>query len=127
LKKYRGITEILGWGVPFGRPRFLTSALFEIRGRGPTRAGLVDLRKNLLIRRWFLTISLILSIALQHGSGQILTKKILLANSWLRITLSIRAEFVQFCKECQMAWKTPKIVEVPVGMEINMYACAARK
>jgi len=26
-----------------------------------------------------------------------------------------------------MAWKTPKIVEVPCGMEINMYACAARK
>jgi len=30
-------------------------------------------------------------------------------------------------KESLMAWKTPKIVEVPVGMEINMYACAARK
>lgn len=30
-------------------------------------------------------------------------------------------------KETKMAWKTPKIVEVPVGMEINMYACAARK
>jgi len=30
-------------------------------------------------------------------------------------------------KETQMSWKTPKIVEVPVGMEINMYACAARK
>jgi coenzyme PQQ precursor peptide PqqA len=29
--------------------------------------------------------------------------------------------------EEHMAWKTPKIVEVPVGMEINMYACAARK
>lgn len=29
--------------------------------------------------------------------------------------------------ELEMAWKTPKIVEVPVGMEINMYACAARK
>jgi coenzyme PQQ precursor peptide PqqA len=29
--------------------------------------------------------------------------------------------------EISMAWKTPKIVEVPVGMEINMYACAARK
>jgi len=29
--------------------------------------------------------------------------------------------------EKHMAWKTPKIVEVPVGMEINMYACAARK
>jgi len=26
-----------------------------------------------------------------------------------------------------MAWKAPKIVEVPVGMEINTYACAARK
>jgi coenzyme PQQ precursor peptide PqqA len=30
-------------------------------------------------------------------------------------------------KESEMAWKAPKIVEVPVGMEINMYACAARK
>lgn len=30
-------------------------------------------------------------------------------------------------KETKMAWKTPRIVEVPVGMEINMYACAARK
>ncbi|HVI64544.1 pyrroloquinoline quinone precursor peptide PqqA [Bradyrhizobium sp. NP1] len=26
-----------------------------------------------------------------------------------------------------MTWKTPKIVEVQVGMEINMYACAVRK
>jgi len=26
-----------------------------------------------------------------------------------------------------MTWKTPKVIEVPVGMEINMYACAARK
>jgi len=26
-----------------------------------------------------------------------------------------------------MAWKAPKIVEVLVGMEINLYACAARK
>ncbi len=29
--------------------------------------------------------------------------------------------------EIEMAWKTPRIVEVPVGMEINMYACATRK
>jgi coenzyme PQQ precursor peptide PqqA len=29
--------------------------------------------------------------------------------------------------ETPMKWNTPKIVEVPVGMEINMYACAARK
>ncbi|MFK4811290.1 pyrroloquinoline quinone precursor peptide PqqA [Devosia neptuniae] len=26
-----------------------------------------------------------------------------------------------------MAWKKPTIVEVPVSMEINMYACATRK
>jgi coenzyme PQQ precursor peptide PqqA len=39
-----------------------------------------------------------------------------------------RAEFVQFHRRrAKMAWKAPKIVEVPVGMEINMYACAARK
>jgi coenzyme PQQ precursor peptide PqqA len=38
-----------------------------------------------------------------------------------------RVAFALFEKESQMAWKTPKIVEVPVGMEINMYACAARK
>jgi len=30
-------------------------------------------------------------------------------------------------EEIKMAWKAPKIIEVPVGMEINMYACAARK
>jgi len=29
--------------------------------------------------------------------------------------------------ESLMTWKTPKVIEVPVGMEINMYACAARK
>jgi coenzyme PQQ precursor peptide PqqA len=33
----------------------------------------------------------------------------------------------QITWETRMIWKTPKIVEVPVGMEINMYACAARK
>ncbi|UPK07947.1 pyrroloquinoline quinone precursor peptide PqqA [Bradyrhizobium sp. 170] len=25
-----------------------------------------------------------------------------------------------------MRWNAPKIVELPVGMEINMYACASR-
>ena len=30
-------------------------------------------------------------------------------------------------REWQMAWKTPKIIEVSVGMEINMYMCATRK
>jgi coenzyme PQQ precursor peptide PqqA len=38
-----------------------------------------------------------------------------------------RAKIVPLEKETVMSWKTPKIVEVPVGMEINMYACAARK
>jgi coenzyme PQQ precursor peptide PqqA len=33
----------------------------------------------------------------------------------------------QYPWETPMAWKAPKIVEVPVGMEINMYACALRK
>jgi len=39
-------------------------------------------------------------------------------------SFGIRAENLG---EDKMAWKAPKIVEVPVGMEINMYACAARK
>jgi coenzyme PQQ precursor peptide PqqA len=30
-------------------------------------------------------------------------------------------------RRSQMAWKAPKIVEVSVGMEINMYMCATRK
>jgi len=44
------------------------------------------------------------------------------------VYLPVRAEIVRFTtRRAKMAWKTPKIVEVPVGMEINMYACAARK
>jgi coenzyme PQQ precursor peptide PqqA len=30
-------------------------------------------------------------------------------------------------KRGNMTWNAPKIVEVAVGMEINMYACALRK
>jgi coenzyme PQQ precursor peptide PqqA len=29
--------------------------------------------------------------------------------------------------EREMSWKTPKIIELAVGLEINMYACAVRK
>jgi coenzyme PQQ precursor peptide PqqA len=29
--------------------------------------------------------------------------------------------------EVSMAWKTPKIVEIAVGLEINSYACAEIK
>jgi coenzyme PQQ precursor peptide PqqA len=69
----------------------------------------------------------------QHKPKVIKTalKKISLANFSFRTNLSARAESVRLKKlkkeRAKMAWKTPKIVEVPVGMEINMYACAARK
>jgi len=33
----------------------------------------------------------------------------------------------QLEKRKKMTWNAPKIVEVAVGMEINMYACASRK
>ncbi len=38
-------------------------------------------------------------------------------------------EYVQIREygEPKMAWKAPKIVEVPCGMEINMYVSATRK
>jgi coenzyme PQQ precursor peptide PqqA len=39
----------------------------------------------------------------------------------------VAPNYLQTTWETLMTWKTPKIVEVPVGMEINMYACAARK
>jgi coenzyme PQQ precursor peptide PqqA len=54
--------------------------------------------------------------------------KILLANFSVRINLCDEGgDRPCSSKESEMAWKAPKIVEVPVGMEINMYACAARK
>jgi coenzyme PQQ precursor peptide PqqA len=56
-----------------------------------------------------------------------LRQKISLANFSFPGSLFGRTESVPYFKERKMAWKTPKIVEVPVGMEINMYACAARK
>lgn len=30
-------------------------------------------------------------------------------------------------KETEMAWKTPKVVEIALGGEINCYACASVK
>lgn len=32
-----------------------------------------------------------------------------------------------FNEENIMAWNKPTIIEIPVSMEINMYACAKRK
>ena len=43
------------------------------------------------------------------------------------ILVVVRQSAVPLERRSEMAWKTPRIVEVPVGMEINMYACAARK
>lgn len=63
----------------------------------------------------------------QHEHAEVYATKIPLAKFRFRDSLSVRAHVVRFKKESQMAWKAPKIVEVPVGMEINMYACAARK
>jgi coenzyme PQQ precursor peptide PqqA len=63
----------------------------------------------------------------QHEHAQVSNTKIPLVNFVIRATLCVRAYVVRFKKESLMAWKAPKIVEVPVGMEINMYACAARK
>jgi coenzyme PQQ precursor peptide PqqA len=55
-------------------------------------------------------------------------EKIPLANFSFRTTLSGGRSSSGFTlRRAKMAWKAPKIVEVPVGMEINMYACAARK
>ena len=53
--------------------------------------------------------------------------KISLANFSFPTTLSAGRSSSGLTRRAKMAWKTPKIVEVPVGMEINMYACAARK
>jgi coenzyme PQQ precursor peptide PqqA len=55
-------------------------------------------------------------------------QKKLVANLSIRITLSGRAKSRPSRKRsAEMAWKAPKIVEVSVGMEINMYMCATRK
>jgi coenzyme PQQ precursor peptide PqqA len=50
-----------------------------------------------------------------------------LANFSIRDTLPPGGDRPDRKWRAKMAWKAPKIVEVPVGMEINMYACAARK
>lgn len=32
-----------------------------------------------------------------------------------------------YLRRTNMAWNKPKLTEIPVSMEINMYACAKRK
>lgn len=65
--------------------------------------------------------------ALQHENILGLGRKISLANFSIPISLLSEGGVRPITWENKMAWNTPRIVEVPVGMEINMYACAARK
>jgi coenzyme PQQ precursor peptide PqqA len=50
-----------------------------------------------------------------------------LASGGRRLYLEGGASLAPINWETRMSWKTPKIVEVQVGMEINMYVCATRK
>lgn len=88
-------------------------------------------QKNPLMRHWFDGNRPPHSENIVHRNiftRPALPKKIPLANFSFCITLSQGRSSSGFTqRRAKMAWKTPKIVEVPVGMEINMYACAARK
>ena len=54
--------------------------------------------------------------------------KISLANFCARSNLAPGVNVRKSRKwRAKMAWKAPKIVEVPCGMEINMYVSATRK
>jgi coenzyme PQQ precursor peptide PqqA len=60
----------------------------------------------------------------QHG----FLGKISLANFSTRTNLRVGRIRPNSRKwRAEMAWKAPKIVEVPCGMEINMYVSATRK
>jgi coenzyme PQQ precursor peptide PqqA len=62
--------------------------------------------------------------AAQHG----FFGKISLANFSARSNLTVGRIRPNSRKwRAEMAWKAPKIVEVPCGMEINMYVSATRK
>jgi coenzyme PQQ precursor peptide PqqA len=62
--------------------------------------------------------------AAQHG----FVGKISLANFCARSNLAVGRIRPKSRKwRAKMAWKAPKIVEVPCGMEINMYVSATRK
>ena len=48
-------------------------------------------------------------------------------NMFVGLSRPFNGEALSQLARKQMAWKAPQIVEVAVGMEINMYACAKRK
>lgn len=64
-----------------------------------------------------------LIFAAQHG----FLGKISLANFSARSNLTAGDMSEVAIWRAEMAWKAPKIVEVPCGMEINMYVSATRK
>ena len=80
---------------------------------------------------WLWNVSVHLTGGLPMGSSKDLdTAKAEFKEAWealkgriLWFALNSGVHPVQ--RESQMAWKAPKIVEVSVGMEINMYMCAA--
>jgi len=65
-------------------------------------------------------------VAAKHA--EVSRRKNSLANFSSRGSLTSEGvKFVPFARRAKMAWKAPKIVEVPCGMEINMYVSATRK
>ena len=81
---------------------------------------------NLLFRLWFDAAphNPVNSFAPQHKN----CRKDFTGELFIPYYLIFRGRIASgLARRAEMAWKTPKIVEVPVGMEINMYACAARK
>jgi coenzyme PQQ precursor peptide PqqA len=66
--------------------------------------------------------------ATQQSTQGLQKQKNSLANFSSRDNLMARAEVLPLQpRRAKMAWKAPKIVEVPCGMEINMYVSATRK
>jgi coenzyme PQQ precursor peptide PqqA len=119
----------LGAGVAhkvfIGNPRDVRSDVQTSTMRRPQ-----SLTLNLLIRHWFdipphKYVKIILRCSINRPSqadkdfaGELFFPHYFILRGWHSPRSRRRAK---------MAWKSPKIVEVPVGMEINMYACAARK
>jgi coenzyme PQQ precursor peptide PqqA len=91
--------------------------------------GLLSAILNVLIRLWFgaWPHEYVNCFAPQHKKIGGCDKRFHWRTFRSAVVYLPRAKFVPFTRRAKMAWKTPKIVEVPVGMEINMYACAARK
>ncbi|MGY3425877.1 coenzyme PQQ precursor peptide PqqA [Bradyrhizobium sp. F1.13.4] len=116
MKKYLGITKFqLGRLYRIESCTALTTALSG-QGSRPNAPCARQHHQQVLFRLAF--------FAPQHG----LLGKISLANFSTRTNLGVGRIRPNSRKwRAEMAWKAPKIVEVPCGMEINMYVSATRK